>query len=196
MNQDLNSGLSLCFKPEHSHEYEFWVLVCDVLLFVFIEQQCFQVCPIGSQGSHRSSWPTATGREVELRRAASGEVCLGRVCGRGGVGGWAWNRAEMKRGPWETDSSGSAKKGHFCPRGPAWQPHLFCPFPCAQPDVSPRVTAATGDVCRSSVSGLTKALRTWPKPAREVGVGGGGGRAERCGQLWAGVAGLALPQNR
>ena len=34
-------------------------------------------------------------------------------------------------------------------------------FPCTQPDVSPRVTAATGDIYRSSLSGLTKALGTW-----------------------------------
>lgn len=41
-----------------------------------------------------------------------------------------------------------------------WQPHLFCPSPYTQLVIAPRVTTATGDICRSSLSCLTKALRT------------------------------------
>lgn len=108
----------------------------------------------------------------------------------------------MKLGPGEAYGLGSVKKGCFCPRGLAWQPHLFCPpSPYAQPDVSPRVTAATGDICRSSLGGLTKAVRTWPKLARESGGLGGEGRRGRWeGQEmwtavgWCGRHGPALEQ--
>lgn len=59
------------------------------------------------------------------------------------------------------------------PARPPWWPHLFCLSPYPRPDVCPRATAATGDICRSSLLGLTKALRTWPRPAGEGGGGGG-----------------------
>jgi hypothetical protein len=70
---------------------------------------------------------------------------------------------------------------------PPWQPHLFCPFPYTQPDIFPRVTAATGDIYRSSLPDLTKALRTWLSlQGRKTGEGQVGRQkdADSCGLVW------------